>query len=475
MTDTATQLTVMKFGGSSLASAERLRHTAELVSGYRALNPVVVVSAMGGVTNALLALAGAASQGVSQRQQVRDMVDDLRRRHVDALTDLVHDQVAARPTLMAVEAMFTELRDMCMGVGLLGELSLRSRDRIAAYGEKLSSLLMAAALNGLGVPATAVSAEEIVVTDANFGAANPDMAATTARAAARIIPLVNAGQIPVVTGFIGATPDGVTTTLGRNASDYSAGLMGAVLVASEIWIWTDVTGVMSADPRVVPTARTIPHLSYLEATELAYFGSKVLHPRTIVPAAVEKGIPVRIKNTFEPESDGTLISAHSEEAPGVVKAITSINNLGLITLSGLGMLGVPGVAGRAFSAVAAQGANILMISQSSSESNVCFLVPALGVDGVLAALRDTFAPEVLHQDIETIRARSDVSIITVVGRGMRGAPGVAGRVFGSVGRAGVNVLAIAQGSSELSISFVAEASQADLATRAIHADLVETD
>jgi len=368
----------MKFGGSSLADAGRIRRVAELVrrAGREpgAETPVVVVSAMGGVTDRLFALARVALGGRSAQGAALEQVEELRRHHEQALAEICGEaRDVSGDVLSRLDAYFAELRDIVIGVSLLGELSPRSLDAIASYGEKLSTLLSAAALRVLGTPAAAISAEEVVVTDATFGSAVPDMEATTRRAAEQVVPLARQGIVPVVTGYIGATPEGVTTTLGRNGSDYSAAIVGAAVGAEEIWIWTDVDGVMTADPRLVPSARSLPDLSYAEAAELAYFGSKVIHPRTIVPA-VAAGVPIRIKNTFNPDHPGTLIAASSSHAVKAVKAVTVIRDLALVTVEGLGMLGVPGIAGRTFGAMATAGVNVLMISQASSESNIAFVV-----------------------------------------------------------------------------------------------------
>src|SRR5918911_986798 len=455
----------MKFGGSSLADAGRIRRVADLVrhAARKAPRetPVVVVSARGGVTDRLFTLARTALAGRTGQGAALEQVDELRRHHeraLDALcegaaTEDTRGEVAERLT-----AYFAELRDIVIGVSLLGELSPRSLDAIAAYGEKLSTLLVAAALRAADTPAEAISAEDVVVTDATFGNAMPDMAATTQRAAERVVPLARRGVVPVVTGYIGATPDGITTTLGRNGSDYSAAIVG---------------GVMSADPRLVPAARSLPDLSYAEAAELAYFGSKVIHPRTIVPA-VAAGVPLRIKNTFHPAHPGTLIAATSAPGPGAVKAVTAIRDLALVTVEGLGMLGVPGIAGRTFGALAAAGVNVLMISQASSESNIAMVVARREVAAATRALREAFALELHRHEVDAIRAQEGMAIVTAVGGGMRGTPGVAGRLFGALGHVGVNVIAIAQGSSELSISCVVRDDHAvEDALRAIHHEFVE--
>jgi bifunctional aspartokinase / homoserine dehydrogenase 1 len=300
------------------------------------------------------------------------------------------------------------------------------------------------------------------------------MEPTTERSRSRLLPLVERGVVPVVTGFVGATVDGIPTTLSRGGSDYSAGILGAALDADEIQIWTDVNGVMTCDPRIVPNARSIRQLSYEEVAELAYYGAKVLHPKTVIPA-LQKRIPVRVLNTFEPDHPGTVILERSDGFDqGAVKAVTAIRSVNLITIAGKGMLGMPGVAARAFGAVASAGANILMISQSSSELNICFVVPETVVERTVGALQREFLRELERGDIDRIDGHARVVIVAVVGSGMRGTPGLAAGVFGAVAQHRINVIAIAQGSSEANISFVIEENDATTALRAIH-DMFELD
>jgi len=284
---------------------------------------------------------------------------------------------------------------------------------------------------------------------------------------ARLRPLLDNGVVPIVTGFIGASPEGVTTTLGRGGSDYSAAILGQALQAGEVWIWTDVDGVMSADPRLVPDARTIPTLSYREVAELAYYGAKVLHPKTIRPC-VENGIPLRIKNTFNPDHPGTVIVSNGTAEQGDIKAVTAVKNQSLVTIEGRGMMGVPGIAARAFGAVAGIRVSVLLITQSSSEQSICFSIPESVTAQVTAALETEFVKELARRDIDRIWAERPVSVITTVGAGMRGTPGIAGRIFTALGNAGVNVLAIAQGSSECSISLVVSGDETAEAELAIH-------
>jgi aspartate kinase len=301
--------------------------------------------------------------------------------------------------------------------------------------------------------------------------AAPLLDLTRDRVAARLIPLLDKGLVPVVTGFIGATEDGVTTTLGRGGSDYSAAILGAALDADEVWIWTDVDGVMSADPRIVPDARVIPVLSYSEVGELAYFGAKVLHPKTIGPV-VERGTPLWVKNTFNPTCPGTRIDREPQSTPGTVKAITAIEGLSMVTVEGRGMMGVPGIAARTFAAVASQGASVLMISQASSEQSISFVIPTHAVSPVVAAVEEEMALELSRRDIDRVWAQDDVVIVTAVGAGIRGTPGVAARVFGALAKRDINVVAIAQGSSECSISMVVAAAQAQEAVQQLHEEVI---
>ena len=462
---------VMKFGGSSLASAERIGGAAELVARHRERSPVVVVSAMGGVTDALIGVARLAVQGRRALPSVEEHLADLQARHLGALEALTGGGDAG-PEGRTIAAYLVELHEICTGIALLGELSPRSLDAVSAYGEKLSAPLMAAALRARGQAAEAISAEELLITDARHGHAAPQMEASRVRARARLLPLLEGEVVPVLTGFLGATEDGVTTTLGRNGSDYSASIFGALLDAEEVWIWTDVDGILSADPRAVPAARSLPVLSYAEAAELAYFGSKVLFPAAIVPV-VEAGIPLRIVNTFQPDHPGTVLAREAEPSAHAVKAVTIIQDLALVTVRGAGLSGLVGVAARVFGAVARAEANVLMITQASSESNICLVVGAADRARTVATLRQELADGLSRHEVDAVEFREPAAIVTVVGSGMTGTPGVAGRLFSAMGAAGVNVVAIAQGSTELSISFVVDAGDAAEAVRVAHREFVE--
>jgi aspartate kinase len=331
--------------------------------------------------------------------------------------------------------------------------------------------LLGAVLESAGVKAKGIESTEFVITNAHFQNAHPDFKATTEKTRGLLNPLMDKGIIVVTTGFIGATPEGVITTLGRGGSDYSAAIIGAVLPADDVWIWTDVDGVMTTDPRIVPSAKTLPEITYSEIAELAYYGAKVLHPKTIRPI-VDAGIGLRICNTFNPTLPGTRLTANSKtngKVNGrVIKAVTAIRSQRLVTIEGRGMLGVPGVAARAFGAVASTKTSVPLITQASSEQSICFAVPSESAASVIDALQAVFASEIEDDDIDRVWMTDDVSIITVVGVGMSHTPGVAGKVLSQLGNNNVNVLAIAQGSSEVSISLVVDSADTENAVKALH-------
>lgn len=428
---------------------------------------VAVSSALAGVTNLLLESATRAAHGDSEFYLQAE--NELRDRHSAIIEKLVVGEELQRQIKQEVNRLIDNFRSLCQAIFVLGEASPRALDAVAALGERMSVRLFSAALESAGLAAPFVEATRLIITDNSFQSAHPDLEATTENVRKVLVPLLDQGQVPVVTGFIGATRDGITTTLGRGGSDYSAALLGAALPADEVWIWTDVDGVMSADPRLVPTARTIPELSFREVSELAYFGAKVLHPKTIRPV-IEAGIGLRVANTFNPAHPGTRVVADQNTYDGrIFKAVTAVRGVQLITVEGRGMLGVPGVAARTFGAVAATGTSVPLITQASSEQSICFAVPIESTQKVLAALESAFSPEIARRDIDRVWATDEVVIISVVGVGISSTPGIAGQVFGALGKRNVNVIAIAQGSSEVSISLVVSATDIRPALLAIHA------
>ena len=434
----------------------------------------MVVSAMSGVTDTLLSAATSAAQGDAETfRRARWHLSD---RHRLAMTEAIRYEEARLQLMEEIEALLADFESLCRSIHIMGELTARGSDAVTSLGERLTARILAAALRDRGERATAVEATEAIVTNGKHGSAVPLMDETREAAQSRIMPLLAQGVTPIVTGFIAATKEGVTTTLGRGGSDYTAAILGACLDSDEVWLWTDVDGVMTADPRVVPEARTLPEISYAEAAELSYFGAKVLHPKTILPA-VERGIPLRIVNTFNPpippyvggkEGGGTLIVAEARPSEFAVKGITSIEGLSLVTVEGRGMLGVPGVAARVFTAVAQEGISVLMISQSSSEQNICFIIQQEAVGRALRALEAAFELELARRNVDRIWAQDRVAIVAVVGAGMKGTPGIAAKTFGALGKHGVNVISIAQGSSEYNISFVVDEGDMEDAVRYIH-------
>lgn len=461
-------LLVMKFGGTSVGSAAAIESVAAITRDQMAAwdQVAMIVSAMSGVTDTLIHGAQTAASGCTLYQE---LAARLRERHAATLSELLgpdlrQEEAAVRAE---VERLIGEFELLCHSVHVLGEVSPRALDAITGLGERMSTRIVAATLRARGIAAEAVDATEFVITTAHFGSAIPLQPQTRERARSRLRPLLESGVVPVITGYIGATKSGATTTLGRGGSDYSGAIVGAALDADEVAIYTDVDGVMTSDPRLVPVARVIPALSYAEMAELAYFGAKVVHPRTIRPV-VERGIPLRVRNTFNPGHAGTLVRNEAAQRGQPIKAVSSIHGMSLITVEGRGMIGVPGIAARTFGAVASVGASVLMISQASSEQSICMVVLTSVVHAVTQAIEAALSQELGRRDVDRVAVREGVVIITAVGAGMRETPGVASRVFGALGRQNINVIAIAQGSSECSISMVVDGSDGDEAVRAIH-------
>ena len=467
---------VMKFGGTSVGSVDALKSATEIIRDAKKDwdRVVVVTSAMSGVTNLLLDSAASASHG--KVDALPQAESTLREKHFAAADALIKDEAKREATKQDINTLILSLVDLCKAIAILGEASPRAMDAVASLGERMSVRLLAAVVESAGIKAKAVESTEFVITNAHYQNAHPDFNVTTEKTRGLLNPLMDAGIVPITTGFIGATPEGAITTLGRGGSDYSAAIIGAVLPADDVWIWTDVDGVMTTDPRIVPEAITLPEINYSEIAELAYYGAKVLHPKTIRPV-LDAGIGLRICNTFNPAHPGTRLIA-SPKSNGkvegkVIKAVTAIRKQRLITIEGRGMLGVPGVAARAFGAVASTGTSVPLITQASSEQSICFAVPSELAPAVLSSLEKAFAGEIADDDIDRVWATEDVSIITVVGSGMRHTPGVSGQVFSKLGNDGVNVLAIAQGSSEVSISLVVDAGDTENAVKTLHGLIVK--
>jgi aspartate kinase len=460
-------LLVMKFGGTSVGSAERMRVAAGLAAGERKKRPVaVVVSAMSKVTDLLLGTMRHAEAGDHAGMDAN--LAALRSRHEEACRGLLPEAKQAA-VLAKVDKLIGEFERLVNGMAMLGERPPRSVDEAVAIGERLTTLLVSEHLKAEGTPAAAVNARDVVVTDAVFGNASPLMEPTRRKARAKLLPLLRQGTLPVITGFNGATADGRPTTLGRGGSDFSASILAAALDATELWIWTDVDGIMSADPRLVPDAEVLAEVTYAEAAELAYAGAKVLHPRTLAPLA-EKKIPVWSKNSFALDKPGTKIVPTISVANGA-RAVTSMAGVALVSLEPASpeLSGVQ-VMARALDAVARANVEVLLFSSSSYRQNFCFLVRADELERAVEALESALALELAHHYVHPIHVDKDVGLLAAVGEGMQGKPGLAGRIFTAISRERVNIIAIAQGSSELTIAVVVRRDGLERAVRAVHAE-----
>jgi aspartokinase/homoserine dehydrogenase 1 len=457
---------VMKFGGTSVGDAGRIRSAAAIAaeaSKERAV--VMVVSAMSSVTNTLIAAAGKAA--TCDEAAAEALTRALQEKHHETIGNLISDIENRRQLLSEIDALIERAANYCRGCALLGELSPRALDVIAGTGERLTARMAAAVLREMGLRGVAFDATDLIVTDEVHGGARPLSDPTRKKTQAALFPLLEAGGIPVVTGYIAATAKGIPTTLGRGGSDYSATILGAALDASEVIIWTDVNGVLTADPRMVPDAATLDEVSYIEAGELAFFGAKVLHPMTLRPL-IESAIPVWIRNSFQPGLAGTKITQTVRPTPQGVRAVTATRDVAMIAIAGPGIIGVPDIAARIFTASASVHANIVMISQSSSQDSICFVVQAADAARTEKALREALYEDVHQHDLEHIKVNRNVAIVAAVGENMAGTPGIAGRVFSTLGKEGINIIAIAQGSSEYNISFLVESGGMEKAVKALH-------
>lgn len=461
-------LLVMKFGGTSMGSAERIRGAARICEEQHGRRPTaVVVSAMAKVTDLLLDTLRHAEGGDAAGLEANLQV--LRARHEEACDGLLSGDAKAE-TWLTLDGILGEFSRIARGVLMLGERPPRSVDEAIAVGERLSSELIAAYLRTLGVDACAVNARDVIVTDAVFGNASPLLEATREKAQALLRPALEAGRLPVMTGFNGATMDGRATTLGRGGSDFSASILASVLDAEHLWIWTDVDGIMSADPRLVPDACVLDEITYREAAELAYNGAKVLHPRTLAPL-MERGIPVWSKNSFRPELPGTKIVPATDDSGRGPRAVTSMINVAMVSLEpASAVLNGTKVMGRAVDALAAANAELLALSSSSYRQNFCFLIRQAELPAVIEKLEETFSLELAHGYLHPIDVDLDVGLLAVVGEGMKGSAGLAGRIFTAISREMVNIIAIAQGSSELTIAIAVRKSGVEKAVRAVHAE-----
>ena len=455
-------LHVLKFGGTSLGNSDRVREVASIIAAQSEKGPTIaVVSAFGHVTDELVAASDLAKAG-DKRYAAK--LEEIRQLHLESARELTGPEDRSR-VAESVDVILTRLEELLQGVSLVKECTPRTQDGVLSMGEQLSTLLVAAALRARGTKAEACDTTGLIVTDTNFGAASVKMAPTRERV---VRHFEQAESLQVVTGFVAGTAAGETTTLGRGGSDYTATLLGALLDAQAVEIWTDVNGVMSADPRIVKEAFSLDSLSYDELMELSHWGAKVMHPAAVQPAR-EKGLPVLIRNTLNRTFKGTEVRAGAPTKQGFpVRGIASINNVSLLRLEGTGLPGSTGTAERLFGALAREGISVILITQASSERSICFAVEPGKLKQAVDVIHDAFALERQANLVEDLVVEERCSILAAVGEAMRESPGIAGRIFDVLGHHRVNVRAIAQGSSELNISLVVTQDDEERALRAIH-------
>ena len=459
---------VLKFGGTSVANAENINKVVAIVSGrLKKDKAIVVVSALGGVTDLLLGTATLASEG---DETYKDKLTLIEQRHIDAVKQLI--PVTQQSQLLSlVKKNCNEIEDICNGVFLLHELTPRTKDRISSYGEFISSQIIAAKFNAENIAATWKDSRELIRTSSSFTSAEVDFGFTNQNIATYFSS--DDSNLIILPGFISADKNGTTTTLGRGGSDYTAAIIASAINASLLEIWTDVSGMMTADPRLTSNARIIPNISYQEAMELSHFGAKVIYPPTIQPV-MTKNIPVWIKNTFAPDDAGTVIESVATKNGSIVRGISSINNIALISLEGSGMIGIPGFSKRLFEALSNEKINVILITQSSSEHSICVGIEASSVEKAKQVVDAAFSNEIALQKVEPLKVETELSIVALVGESMKSHPGISGRMFSSMGRNGVNIRAIAQGSSEKNISSVIATKDVKKAINVLHEEFFET-
>ncbi len=459
---------VMKFGGASVADGEKIRRVGTIVERFhKEGNQIVVVtSAMYSVTNSLIDVAHHAGKG--HKDHVRRFIEETTVRHRSAAEKAIKDRRILEETLKTVESRCDELRNILSGVAHIGELTPRSRDFVIGFGEKLMAPILQGALEDLGLKAKALTGGEAgILTDDRFGVAQPLMNVTTLQVRQTLDPLLEEGVIPVVSGFVASTQEGVQTTLGRGGSDFTASIIGAGIRADEVWVWKDVDGLMTANPKIVKGAKMIDVISFAEAMELAHFGAEVIHPKALECAAKYQ-LPFRVKSLADPDAQGSFIVNEVKVKDGdVVKAITNIDNVDLITVSGASMVGTPRLAAKVLQILTDEDIDVLMISQSSSEESITLAIPKEHGSRAQNALELSLLGS---KEVREVRIEAGLSIIAVVGAGMKGTPGVAARVFGTMATNSINIRAIAQGSSELNISFIVKKEDAKRAVESLHDD-----
>ncbi|MBI2730027.1 MAG: bifunctional aspartate kinase/homoserine dehydrogenase I [Sphingobacteriales bacterium] len=461
-------MNVLKFGGTSVGSADAIKKVMKIVS-ERVVNEkiILVVSALGGTTDALIACGTLAASG---DEGYKENLQKIEHRHLETVKELIPVQNQSS-VLSLVKKMCNEIEDICNGVFLLNELSERTKDRIVSYGELMSSQIISAAFQLNGVKNAWLNSRTVIKTNSNYSFAAVDFAVTNKNVIDFVASVKD--NLIVAPGFIASDSNNITTTLGRGGSDYTAAIYAAAVNAEVLEIWTDVSGMMTADPRWVTNAKVIPSISYLEAMELSHFGAKVIYPPTIQPV-MSKGIPVLIKNSFAPQDAGTLIQNKVEVNGSIIRGISSINNITLISLEGSGMVGIPGFSKRLFEALSNAKINVILITQSSSEHSICVAVDAAAADKAKEVVDAAFEYEISIGKVEPLIVEKELSIVALVGDNMKNHTGISGRMFSSLGRNGVNVRAISQGSSERNISAVIGTADVRKAVNVLHEDFFET-
>lgn len=459
---------VMKFGGVSVADGAKFRKVGTIVQRFasRGDQVAVVTSAMHSVTNTLVEAANQA--GRKKKDHVRKAADDLAERHRKAAEAAINDKEILARTLESLNATCEDLRNVLLGIAHIGELTPRSKDYVIGFGERLSAPLLAGVLEDLGLKSMAFTGGEAgIVTDDNFGAAQPLMNVTVLQVRQTLEPLLEDGVIPVISGFIAQTQEGIHTTIGRGGSDFTASIIGAAVRADEVWVWKDVDGLMTANPKMVKDAKMIETISFAEAMELAHFGAEVIHPKALECAAKYQ-LPFRVKSLVDCDRPGSSIVSETKVKDGdVVKAITNISDVDLITVSGASMFGTPKLPAKVLQILTEEEVNVLMISQSSSEESITLAIPKEDGSRAQNALELSLLGS---KQVREVSIEASLSIVAVVGAGMKGTPGVAARVFTTMARESINIRAIAQGSSELNISFIIKKKDTERAVQALHDD-----
>ena len=451
---------VLKFGGSSVANAEKISKVIDIIIDSED-NKHIVFSAMKGVTNTLIEAAKTAERG---NRSYADFFNAVQRDTEQALNQLVQDKTLLQKTYDLLNGHFQELKDILHGVFLVKECSPRSMDFISGYGEILNCTVISAAMTQRGIKNRLVDSRKLIVTDDSHGSAQVSFKETYSRIHEA---LAGCGEKAVITGFIASSKNGVMTTLGRNGSDYTASIYAAALEASVCEIWTDVDGVLTADPRIVKNARVIPEISVEEAMEMSYFGAEVIHPSTLLPT-IDREIPVVIRNTLNISAPGTVIKRKISPSGRAITGLASIDSVATVNIIGGGMVGIPGMASRIFSSLARNKVNIIMISQASSEHSICVVCRQSEAEKAVNGLKEDLEDVIRLNRIERIDYTPDLELIAVIGDNMKGQAGISGKLFSALGGADVNILAIAQGSTEKNISFVIHGRDRETALQSVH-------